>query len=210
MIPSFAGGDNLFRILAPHERAGRVAVVGLQVGVHGIHQRLQGGEVAALQAAPRQFGEETLHGVHPGTGSGSKVKVPVGMSRQPGVYGGGFVGGVIVQNHVHRGRGRGLCSQGVQEGQELLLAVFRLGLGLNLSGLHIQGGKEGGSAMPDVIMGLGGGAVPAAGAGWPGCAPGPGSASFHPRTTPGPAPADPDTGQSRPGPCARSWGLWRS
>ena len=157
MIPTFAGGDNLFRILAPHERAGPVAVVGLQVGVHGIHQRLQGGEVAALQAAPRQFGEETFHGVHPGTGSGGEVKVPVGVSRQPGVYGGGFVGGVIVQNHVHRGRGRGLCGQGIQESQELLLAVFRLGLGLDLSGLHIQGSKEGGGAMPDVIMGLGGG-----------------------------------------------------
>ena len=36
-----------------------------------------------LAAAPRQFGEETLHGVHPGTGSGGKVKVPVGVSLQP-------------------------------------------------------------------------------------------------------------------------------
>ena len=53
MIPTFAGGDNLVRILAPHERAVPVPVVGLQVCVHGIHQRLQGGEVAALQASPR-------------------------------------------------------------------------------------------------------------------------------------------------------------
>ena len=187
-----------------------MAVVVLQGGVHGIPQRLQGGEVAALQAAPRQFGEETLHSVHPGTGSGRTVKVPMGVSLQPGVYLRGLVGGVIVQNHGHRGGGRGLCSQGVQESPELLLAVFRMGLGLDLCGLYMQGGKEGGGAMPDIIMGLGGGRSRRAGAGWPGCAPEPGSASFHPRTTPGPAPADPDTGRSRPGPCARSWGPWKS
>ena len=71
----------------------------------------------------------------------------------------GLVGGVIVQIHVPRGRGRGLCSQDVQESQELLLAVFRLGLGLDSSGLHIQAGKEGGGTMPDVFMGLVGGGL---------------------------------------------------
>ena len=140
MTPTFAGGDNLFRILEPHEKAGRVAVVGLQVGAHGIHQRLQGGEVFALQAAPRQFSEEICQSVHPGIGSGRKVKVPVEVSGQPGVYGGGFVGGVVVQKHVQRGRGRGLYSQGVQEIRELLLAVFRLGLGGGLSRLQGQAG----------------------------------------------------------------------
>ncbi len=68
------------------------------------------------------------------------MKVPVGVSRQPGMYGGSFVGGIIVQNHVHRGRGRGLCGQGVQESQELLLAAFRLGLGGGLSRLQGRAG----------------------------------------------------------------------
>ena len=105
MVPASARGYNLFKILAPAEGRGALAVVGLQIRVHGIHQTLQGGEVAALQTAPRQFGEETLHRLHPGTGGGYEVKVPVGVRVQPGMHIGGLIPGVGVQDHRHGGVG---------------------------------------------------------------------------------------------------------
>ena len=157
MVPSFAGRNNLFRILAPAEGTGALAVVGLQILVHGIHQILQGGEVTALQAAPRQFGEETLHRIHPGAGGGYEVKVPVGVRVQPGMHIGSLRRGVVVQDHMHGGAGGAVGGQMIQKGQELLLAMPGLRLGGDLSGLHVQRGAERGGAMPDVIMGLGGG-----------------------------------------------------
>ena len=157
MVPAFARRHNLFRILAPAEGTGALAVVGLQIRVQGIHQILQGGEVAALQAAPRQFGKETLHCIHPGTGGGYEVKVPVGVRVQPGMDIGGLRRGVVVQDHMHGGVGEAVGGQMIQKGQELLRALPGLRLGGDLSRLHVQRGAERGGAMPDVIMGLGGG-----------------------------------------------------
>ena len=56
MVPAFAGRNDLFWVLAPAEGTGGLVVVGFQIPVLGIHQILQGGEGAALQAAPRQLG----------------------------------------------------------------------------------------------------------------------------------------------------------
>ena len=130
MVPAFTGRHNLFRILAPAEGTGRQAVVGLQIWVHGIHQILQGGGVAALQAAPCQFGEKTLHCMHPGTGGGYEVKVPIGVRVQPGMDIGGPMRGVGVQDH--RQEGGGLTR--VFSGRESVVAsgsvcLPRLGLG---------------------------------------------------------------------------------
>ncbi len=158
MVPSFTGRYNLFRILAPAEGTGGLAVVGLQVLVHGIHQILQGGEVTALQAAPRQFGEETLHRMHAGTGGRYEVKVPVGVCVQPGMHIGGLRRGVVVQDYMHGGIGGAVGGQMIQKGQELLRAMPGLRLGGDLSRLHVQRGAERGGAMPDVVVRVRGGA----------------------------------------------------
>ena len=157
MVPSFTGRHYLFRVLAPAEGTGALAVVGLQIRVHGIHQILQGGEVTALQAAPRQFGEETLHRMHPGTGGGYEVKVPVGVRVQPGMHIGGLRRSVMVQDHMHGGIRGAVGGQMIQKGQELLLAMPGLRLGGDLSRLHVQCGEERGGAMPDVVVRVRGG-----------------------------------------------------
>ena len=60
-------------------------------------------EGAALQATPCQFGEETLYGMHPGTGGGYEGKVQIGARVQPGMDIGGLIRGVGVQDHRHGG-----------------------------------------------------------------------------------------------------------
>ncbi len=101
MITSFAGRHNLCRVLAPAKGTGILAVVGLQILVHGIHQILQGGEVAPLQAPSCPFGEETFHRMHPGTGGGYEMKVQVGVRLQPGMLISGLMGSVVAQDHRH-------------------------------------------------------------------------------------------------------------
>ena len=157
MVPSFASRHNLFRILAPAEGTGRLAVVGFQISVQGIHQILQGGEVTALQAAPRQFGEETRHRMHAGTGGRYEVKVPVGVCVQPGMHIGGLRRGVMVQDHRHRGVGGAVGGPMIPKGQEFLRAMPGLRRGGDRSGLHVQCGAERGGAVPDVVVRVRGG-----------------------------------------------------
>ncbi len=157
MMPSFAGRNHLCRVLAPAAGTGALAVVGFQIPVHGIHQILQGGEVAPLQATPCQFGEETLHRMHPGTGGGDEVKVPVGVCFQPGMQRGGLMRSVVVQDHVYGDIGGAVGGQLIQKGQKLLLAMPGLRLGGDLSGLHVQGGAGRGGAMSDVGVRVRGG-----------------------------------------------------
>ncbi len=143
MMPSFAGRNHLCRVLAPAAGTGALAVVGFQIPVHGIHQILQGGEVAPLQATPCQFGEETLHRMHPGTGGGDEVKVPVGVCFQLGMQRGGLMRSVVVQDHVYGDIGGAVGGQLIQKGQKLLLAMPGLRLGGDLSGQHqgVRGGS---------------------------------------------------------------------
>ena len=44
--------------------------------------------------------KETLDHVEPGTASGSEVKMTARMASQPAMHGGGFMGGVVVNDEV--------------------------------------------------------------------------------------------------------------
>ena len=159
MVPTFAGRNNLFRVLAPAKGAGLLRVVDLQACRDGSMQGRHGIEFASLQAAAGQLGENPLHGVHPRAGGGREMKRPVGMGRQPVLYASGLVGAVVVQDDMHRlggGHIRSQAVQAVQAVQKLLLPMPRAHLARHLARLHIQSRQEGGGAVADVVVGLGG------------------------------------------------------
>src|SRR4029077_5697838 len=73
-----------------------------------------------------------------------------------------------------------------QEGQPLLMAMARSGVGKYLAGKVVQGGKEGHRSMAIVVVGLGCECVPGPKASQAGCVRGPGTGSFHHSRAPRP------------------------
>ena len=80
-------------------------------------------ENAALETTPGEDGEEALDGVEPAGGGGREVERPAGMSAQPFDHLGVLVGGVIVEDGVNRLASRDLALDGVEEADELLVAI---------------------------------------------------------------------------------------
>jgi hypothetical protein len=75
-----------------------------------------------------------------------------GVLREPGLDPGVFVGGVVVDHKVQLHSRVGLRDL-LEEPQELIGAVPReTGLG-DLPGGHLEGGDQGGGAVPDVVVG---------------------------------------------------------
>ena len=83
------------------------------------------------------------------------MDVKTGMTFEPGGDFGVLVGGIVVANDVKLQVGGDLLIDLTQEGQPLLMAVARGGVGEHLAGKIVQGGKEGHRSMPVVVMGLG-------------------------------------------------------
>src|SRR5918994_5979383 len=74
------------------------------------------------------------------------------MAGQPGLDLGVLVGGVVVHHHMQLPTRIGLGDE-LEEGQELAVAMARLaGVG-HLTGRHLQGGKQRGGAVPDIVVG---------------------------------------------------------
>ncbi len=66
-----------------------------------------------------------------------------------------LVGGIVVANDVKLELGSDLLIDLAQEGQPLLMAMARGGVGKHLAGKIVQGGKEGHRSMSVVVVGLG-------------------------------------------------------
>src|SRR6202049_5156751 len=66
-----------------------------------------------------------------------------------------FVGGGIVGDEVDVEPGRGLLIDGFEKGEPLLVAMARRQAGDQLALEIVERGKQGKSAVPHVIMGLG-------------------------------------------------------
>ena len=76
-----------------------------------------------LRRALRQLGEESLDRVQQRAGGRHKVEHEARMAAEPGAHLGVLMGGVVVENNMHDLAGRDLALDGVQEADELLMAV---------------------------------------------------------------------------------------
>ena len=83
------------------------------------------------------------------------MEVKTGMTLEPGGDSGVLVGRVVVANDVKLELGSHLFIDLSKEGQPLLMAMARGGVGKHLAGKVVQGGKEGHRPMPIVVVGLG-------------------------------------------------------
>ena len=82
------------------------------------------------------------------------MQVEAGMRGQPGPDRGGLVGGVVVADQVQVQLGRGVRVDGLEEPQELLVAVPALVLADHLAGGDVQRGEQARGAVADVVVGL--------------------------------------------------------
>ena len=112
------GGD----WLGPDEEAGPLVVLG-----HGaLDRRLQIynlSERATLQSSTRQSREEAFDGLELGGRCRSEVEHPAPMARQPSPHLCVRVDTIVVEHHVDDLAGRPRRLDGVEEAQELLVAV---------------------------------------------------------------------------------------
>src|SRR4029077_1169881 len=74
---------------------------------------------------------------------------------EPSVNLGVFVGGIVVANDVQVELGSDLLLDLAQEGQPLLMAMARGGVGKHFAGKGVERGKEGHRSMAIIVVGLG-------------------------------------------------------
>ena len=122
LAPSGGGGNDFIGIGGPDKRLWLLVVVDDEAVDVGL-QIDDAFEDPAFEAALGEDGEETFDGVEP-TGRGRReVKSPARMTPEPLNSLGVLVGGVVVEDGVDGLSGRDLTLDGVQEADELLMAV---------------------------------------------------------------------------------------
>ena len=153
-MPTFDGGDDFVGVGGPDERFGLLVVFGEEAVDGGLEvdDRVKD---AALEATLRQFGEEALDGVEPRARGRREVEGEARMAVEPGTHLGVLVGGVIVEDDVDGLAGRHLGVDGVEEADELLVAVALHVLADHGAVEHVEGGKQRGRAVPLVVVGHG-------------------------------------------------------
>src|SRR4029453_19210099 len=123
---------------------------GLEVG--------DGGEHAALEASACELGEEAFDGVEPGRRGWSEVERPARVLGQPFAHLGMLVGGIVVDDRVDLLASGDLRVDGIEEADELLVAMALHVAADNGAVEDVEGGEQGGRAMTFVILGYGSGA----------------------------------------------------
>src|SRR5204863_447151 len=98
--------------------------------------------------------EPAFDEIQPGTTGGSEVQLEPRVGGQPLVDRRRLVRGVVVADQVQVQLGGGVLVDGLEEPQELLMAVPPLVLADDLAGGDVQGGEQAGGAVPDVVVGL--------------------------------------------------------
>ena len=136
-MPSFDGGDDFVWIGGPGE--GLWVVVGLvEEAVDGDLEVDNGAEDAAFQAPLRELREEALDGIEPGAGGRHEVEGEALVAAEPGAHLGMLVGGVVVEDHMDALAGRDIGLDGVEEADELLVAVALHAAPDDLALEHVQ------------------------------------------------------------------------
>ena len=93
----------------------------------------------------------------PGARFRGEVEDEARMPRQPSPHLGVLVGGVVVEDDMDDFAGRDLRLDGVEEADELLMAVALHAATDHLAFEHVESGKQRGRAMPLVIVRQGAG-----------------------------------------------------
>src|SRR6516162_1976666 len=120
--------------------------------VDGGLELYEGAEGAALEAAPRELGEEALDSVEPGARSRSEVEDEAGMAGEPRLDLRMLVSGVVVDDHVDDLARRHFGLDGIEETDELLMAMALHTAADDLALEHVESGKERGCAVADVVV----------------------------------------------------------
>ena len=106
-----------------------------------------------FQPPSREFGEKAFDGIEPGARGWGKVKGPAGMPGKPGADFFVLMSGVVVENGVDDFACGDLSLDGVQEADELLMAVALHVLSDHRAIEHVQCGKQRRCAVALIIMG---------------------------------------------------------
>jgi hypothetical protein len=157
-MPAFDGGDDFVGLGGPCEGC-RHQVCFLNEAVDGGLEIDDGAEDAALQSSPGELGEEAFHRVEPGAGGRREVEDEALVPGQPSEDARVGVGFVIVENEMDGLSGGDLPLDGIEEADELLMAVALHAAADDLAFEHIESGEERGRAMAFVIVGQGSGAA---------------------------------------------------
>ena len=122
MLPAFDSSEDALWVGGPDEWFG----IGIGLGDEAIDGGLEikdGSEHAALEAATRELGEEAFDRVEPGSGDRGEVECPARMPGQPFLHFRMLVGRIVVDDGVDRFACRNLLLDGVEEADELLVAM---------------------------------------------------------------------------------------
>ena len=136
----------------PYERS-TIAVVGVDVARDRVLQMVDGMEGSASDPAARDGGEEALDGVEPGGRCRGEMERPARMIGEPFENLGLFVGGVIVDDGVDDFSGRNSALDGIEEADELLVAMPSHAAPDHGSIEEVERGEQRGRAVALVVMG---------------------------------------------------------
>ena len=123
------------------------------IGFDLAHEIGDATEGAATDRLVGNESEPAFHLVEPGSVSGGEVQVEAGPFREPGADFRMLMGRVVVHNQVHVQFGLEARFDVAQERQELLVSVAWLTLADDRAIGDVEGGEQGGGAMPEIIVG---------------------------------------------------------
>ena len=152
LMPSPYGCDDYVWIGGPCE--------GLRLGIMLADEAVDGGleidggmEDAAFEPPLRELGKEAFNCVEPGAGCWHEVECPAGVAVEPSAHLRVLVCGVVVEDRVDLFVDRDSGLDGVEEADELLMAVTLHVTADDGAVEDIQRGEEGRGAVPLIVVG---------------------------------------------------------
>ena len=112
----------------------------------------QGMKDAAFESAAGEFGKEPFDRVEPRGRGRDEMERPARVPGEPSAHFGMLEAGVIVEDHVDQPAGRDVAFETVQEAEKLLVPMALHTLAGHRAVEHIEGGKQSGRAVSDVIV----------------------------------------------------------
>ena len=128
-------------------------IVALHEGVDFLHQIVDAGERTPANGALGDDAKPTFHLIKPRGIGGRVVHLVARPLGQPIANLRMSVGGVVIDDEMDLVGWRNVLIEMPQEGEKLLMAVAGLACGEHLAVGDVQGGKQGGGAMANIIMG---------------------------------------------------------
>lgn len=107
---------------------------------------------AVLELLARQFGEPVLHLIDPGSRGGREVNMPMRAAREPRLYCGRFMRGVVVYHEVNIQVIRDLGGDTFQEVQEFRGTVTFVAFADHRTRRDVEGCKQRRRTVPEIGM----------------------------------------------------------